>query len=134
MNHVKGVDIYIRYRSDHSALELELEFKKIKCLNFWKFNLALLKDKQYLTEINDAIKRVKEQYAVVVYGRQQLQNIALKDLQFTISDQLFLDVLSMEIRSKTIVYSLKKKKRPHGKEQTLEKEIQHWENKTNLSE
>lgn len=69
-----------------------------------------MNDKQFVTKINDAIKRVKEQYAVVVYDRQQLQNIAIKDLQFTISDQLFLDVLSMEIRSKTIVYSLKKKK------------------------
>ena len=56
------------------------------------------------------MKRVKEEYNNMVYDRQQLQNVALKDLQFTISDQSFLDVLSMEIRSKTIVYSLKKKK------------------------
>ena len=69
-----------------------------------------MKDKQYVTKINDAMKRVKEEYNNMVYDRQQLQNVALKDLQFTISDQSFLDVLSMEIRSKTIVYSLKKKK------------------------
>ena len=36
--------------------------------------------------------------------------MALEDLQFTISDQLFLDVLLMEIRSKTIAYTSKKKK------------------------
>ena len=70
-----------------------------------------MKDKQYVTDINDTIQKVKEQYAVMVYNRQQLQNIALKDLQFTISDQLFQDVLLMEIRSKTNAYSSKKKKK-----------------------
>ena len=63
---------------------------------------------------------------------QQLQNIALEDLQFTISDHLFLDVLLVEIRSKTIACSQKKKKKE--KEQRLEKEIQNWESKTSLSE
>ena len=35
-----------------------------------KLNSSLLKDKQYVTEIKDTIKRVKEQYAVMVnkYG------------------------------------------------------------------
>ena len=64
---------------------------------------------------------------------QQLQNIALEDLQFTISDHLFLDVLLVEIRSKTIACSQKKKKKKE-KEQRLEKEIQNWESKTSLSE
>ena len=69
----------------------------------------------------------------MVYNRQ-LQNIAIEDLQFTISNQFFLDVLLMEIRSETIAYTSKKKKENTEKEQRLEKEIQNLENKTSLSE
>ena len=46
-----------------------------------------------------------------------------KDIQFTISDQLFLDVLLMEIRSKTIDYATMKKKTIRLLEEELETKI-----------
>ena len=46
-----------------------------------------------------------------------------KDIQFTISDQLFLDLLLMEIRSKTIDYATMKKKTIRLFEEELETKI-----------
>jgi len=43
--------------------------------------------------------------------RKQMHHIPISDIQFTISDQLFLDVLLMKIRSKTIAYARMKRKR-----------------------
>ena len=60
--------------------------------------------------MNDTIEKVIQQYAALTYDRDNLSKTSSKDIQFTISDQLFLDVLLMEIRSKTITYATLKKK------------------------
>ena len=48
-------------------------------------------------------------------------------IQFTISHQLFLETLLMEIRGKTISYSAYKKKKEREKEDSLQKEIENLE-------
>ena len=48
-------------------------------------------------------------------------------IQFTISHQLFLETLLMEIRGKTISYSAYKKKKEREKEDWLQKEIENLE-------
>ena len=68
-----------------------------------------MKDKLFAEEINDVIKAVVEEYAVLTYIREQLSKIPKCDILFVISDQLFLDVLLMKIRSKTISYAAMKK-------------------------
>jgi len=78
---------------------------------YWKFNSSLLKDKNCVKEINETIKKTTEQYSCLVYNLKNLEKIPYNEIQFTISDQLFLDVLLMEIRSTIISYSVKKKKR-----------------------
>ena len=129
---VKHCDILHGYRSDHSMITLELEFNKgTKRSTYWKFNSSLLYDSQFLTEINKVIKNVTDQYAILLYNRENLHKIPLDEIQFTISDQLFLDVLLMEIRGKTIAYSSHKNKVMREKEQTLDKEIQDLEEKNN---
>ena len=45
----------------------------------------LITERQYVTEINDTIQRVKEQYAVMVYNRQQLQHERTCSSQYQIS-------------------------------------------------
>jgi exonuclease III len=110
LSYVTGANIDIAYRSDHSAISLNLVFKKEnKPHNFWKFNSLLLKDKEYVKEINKTISEIKEQYAALVYDRQNIDKIPLDELEFTISDQLFLDTLFMEIRKKSMEYSGRKK-------------------------
>ena len=58
---------------------------------------------------NDVIKAVIKEYAALPYIWEQLSNIPKCDIQFAILDQLFLDVLLMKIRSKTIYYATIKK-------------------------
>ena len=52
-------DILPGYRSDHSMITLKLKFKNtIKPNSFWKFNCSLLKDRQYVDEINREINSI----------------------------------------------------------------------------
>ena len=133
---VKDVDILLSYRSDHSMISLELEFNQEnkKHSNFWKFNNSLLKDKNYVTEINKILTEVKCQYSLPVYNHDNIDKIYTEDLQFTIPDQLFLDTLIMEVRKKTIEYSAKKKKEDIKLETELETNIFQIEQKPLLSD
>ena len=103
-------DADIKAGTDHSLITLTLTFgKETKNKLLWKFNSSLLKDKLYADEINTVIKTVVEEYAALPYSREQLPNIQKCDLQFVISDQLFIDVLLMQIKSKAISYAIMKK-------------------------
>ena len=135
MDKVKHCDILHGYRSDHSLITLELEFSKETRRNsYWKFNQSLLHDRQYTLEIHEVIKNTIEQYAATPYNRNKLDTIPFDEIQFTISDQLFLDVLLMEIRSKTISFSSHKKKTNLEKETTLEKEIERLEQQSHKTQ
>ena len=69
-----------------------------------------MKNKLSAEKINDVIKAVAEQYEALPYIREQLSKIPKCDIQFVISDQLFLDVLLMKICSKTVSYAATKKR------------------------
>lgn len=108
--------------------------KEEKNRNYWKFNSSLLKETECIKEIKETILRTKQQYMLPVYDLDQVDNIPCNELQLTISDQLFLDVLLMEIRKTTLSYSVKKKKEDIEKEKLLEKEIINLEHKQNKTE
>ena len=135
MQVIKDSKIIYGYRSDHSFVAVEFEFKKEeKRRNYWKFNSSLLKDYECVKEIKETIRKTKQQYMALVYDLEQLDNIPDSELQFTISDQLFLDVLLMEVRNTVIGYSVKKKKNDEAKEIQLEKEIVEIDMKTNKTQ
>ena len=135
VSYTKEADILVGYRSDHSIVSIELEFIKEKRRNtFWKFNSLHLKDKYFVNYINETIRQTKEQYAALVYNTEAIDDIPVEDLQLTISDQLFLDTLIMEIRKTTIAYSSKKKKENNKNEGKLEQEIADLENKIDKTE
>ena len=56
---------------------------------FWKFNSSLLRDYAYLKEINEEEKKVVEEYAVILYDRQEMyqyaDNYPLFNLQYPTS-------------------------------------------------
>ena len=132
---VTNADIKAGYRTDHSMITLTLTLgKESKNKLLWKFNNSLLKDKLFAEEINDVIKTVAEEYAALPYIREQLSKIPKCDIEFVISDQLFLDVLLMKIRSKTISYAAMKKRLDEKKEKDLENSIQSLEAKIVLTE
>ena len=72
---------------------------------YWKFNNSLLKDIDYINLVNDTIERVIRQYAATPYNSDNIMNVHPRDLNFVISDQLFFDMLLLEIRGKIISYS-----------------------------
>ena len=87
------------YRSDHSILELNVKinmFQRGKGL--WKFNCSLLKNENYIDMINKAIKDTKLQYAVPIYTYEYLNADNDWDMQFTIDDNLLLEMLLLKTR------------------------------------
>ena len=59
--------------------------------------------------MNKKILDVKEQYALPVYNIDEIDNIPNTEIQFNINDQLFLDILLMELRGQSISYASFKK-------------------------
>lgn len=105
-------DIITGYRTDHSAIRLNLKFLESKPgRGYWKCNNSLLQDQQYVQTIKDTIRKTIEQYALLVYNREHIMDVPATEIQFMINDQLFLETLLMEIRGKSISYSSWKKKK-----------------------
>ena len=130
VQNVEDADILHGYRSDHSMIVLNFSFGKLeKRRSYWKLNTSLLKDSKYVEEIRQEIRDVIDEYAVPVYDRNAICNIPERDLQFVISDQLFLDFLLMKLRSKSIAYASMKKKNTLEKEHGIEREIEQLEKK-----
>ena len=110
-----------------------LSFNSFKCgKSYWKHNNSLLTDKDYLQLINKHVIETKKQYAVPVYNFENIANIPDSEIQFTINDQLFLEVLLMELRGISISYSSYKHKEQNKRENELIERITSLEN--NLDE
>ncbi len=125
-SNVVSCEINPGYRTDHSLIDMKLDLSKIeRGKGYWKFNNSLLGDKEYIDLVNETIWNVVEQYAVTPYNFNNIKSMHPKDIQFTINDQLFFEMLLMEIRSKTISYSARKKRASNEKEIKLEKEIKY---------
>lgn len=109
------------YRSDHSAVVLELKFNKFsRGRGLWKFNNSLLTDQIYVEKVKKTIFEVHNLY---------LQGNNLNIFQ---NHSLFLEVLLMEIRSITISYSSYKKKERDKFEKILLEEIETIEAMCNI--
>ena len=98
---------------------------------YWKFNNSLLEDQAYTQLVTEKITDIKTQYAAGPYLLDKIQDIPGQNLQLTINDQLFFEVLLMEIRGLSISYSVKKKKDRLEEEDVLEKDIHRLEKELN---
>ena len=95
---------------------LKLKFsEKSPHKTFWKFNTSLLKDEQYLDEINELIDSIMVEYAVFPYARDAIINTPKDEIQLLVSDDTLSDFLLMKIRSETTAYATMKKKRVNKK-------------------
>ncbi|MCG7879939.1 MAG: endonuclease/exonuclease/phosphatase family protein [Candidatus Thiodiazotropha endolucinida] len=89
------------YKTDHSLIFVSLKFGKFSPgKSFWKFNNSLLKDQLFVTEVKTVIEDTKTNYWLRTGNNNStpVNEIPVKDLQLSIDDQLFFDVLLMEIR------------------------------------
>ena len=110
---LERANIETSYRSDHSIASIDIKLSNFKKgRGYWKFNKTLLEDSEYITLVKNKINTLKERYAVPVYNFENLHDIQESDLHLSINDQLFLEVLLMEIRGDSIKYaSYKHRKR-----------------------
>ena len=130
---VLNSNIHCGYRTDHSIIILKFKFiENENHSTYWKFNNSLLKNKTYITTIKQVISDVKKQYAASVYNLDAIDDIPISEITFKIKDQLFLEVLLMEIRGKTISYSSYLKKVNSRLEKQLLEEIDVLEKVENL--
>ena len=116
---VKIVNIKPGYRTDHSMLAVNiLQTKFIRGRGLWKFNSNFLRDQAYLELINQCIKDEVVKYAVRVYNMQSINTVPEEELQITISENLFLEMLSFVLEGK--LYGIQVQRR-------------NWRSRVNLS-
>ena len=129
LNIVQSSDILPGYKTDHSLVVLNLTDGGIKHgKGSWKFNNLLLEEPEYIETIKTAIKHVKEIYSATPYNISELDNIPHDELELMINDQLFFEMLLLEIRGKTIAYSSRRKRNQDKTEANLMNEIQTLQN------
>lgn len=76
--------------------------------SYWKLNCCPLKDIDYVNLGCEKINRNIEQFALIVYDRDNLHNVHKSDIHFTIRDSLQLETILMNIRGLTIQIRSKK--------------------------
>ena len=125
--YVTNTNIKHAILTDHSIVSLNIDFSHFqRGRGFFKYNNSLLKDEQYVEQIKCLIKEVTKQYAIDPRTDQFWENIDEHELQnvgININDQLFFDVLLMEIRGETIKYSATKKRMRNARSRFLNTEI-----------
>lgn len=128
MAFVEKTSIKPGYRTDHSIIDITLKFDNFKRQKgFWKFNNSLLWDKQYIEKVKISIEETKQQYAAFPYEPDAIHTIKPEEIEFIIDDQIFFELLLLNIRGITIAYSSARKKEKDSRERFLEKEIEKLE-------
>ena len=125
MPFVQSSSIIPGFCSDHSAIQLDIDFSKFsRGRGFWKFNASLLGDHKFRDLIKTTVKRVTAQYGIISgdenfyvnASKEELGEFystspeALQHIPLKINHQSFLDVLLLEIRRETMIYSARKKR------------------------
>ncbi|KAJ8021448.1 hypothetical protein HOLleu_38654 [Holothuria leucospilota] len=133
LSFLDSVDIGLGYRTDHSLVHIKFVISnQIRGRSYWKFNTSLLRDTVYIDLVREVIRETVSNYIATPINVKKLDSIPSAHIQFRICDSLFLEILLMNIRGKSISYSSWKKKELIKKEQKLVDEIESLE--LNLTE
>ena len=137
------------YRTDHSGVYIKVKLQdNERGKGYWKFNNSLLKDTNYIQTVKNTIEDTLRLYTLdnnnnnynnnnnnnnnnTINNNNNNNNNNDNNPQFTINDQLLLEVLLMMIRGETIKYSSRKKKEMEREETNLEKQIRILEDNCN---
>ena len=97
----ESVRITSGYCSDHSLVCLTFKTDTVKRHRpFGKFNNSLLRDIDFVNLVKQVILDLKKQCAVPVYGKENIHLTRDEDLSLIIDDQLFFEMILLEIRGK----------------------------------
>ncbi len=115
LSKLNKTDIKIGNRTDHSLIYLEVNLgQEERGRGYWKFNISLLRDIDYVNMIKTIIQEVKDSYK---------DNIQEGDIT-CIKEQILLEMIKLKVRGKSISYSSFKKKNAMQREQELQDEIE----------
>ena len=121
---INKCEIRLSYRYDHSIIELEILLNKFNHgKGVWKFNNSLLENTKYLKLIHTIIAEEKQKCALLLYSVEFL-NENYSDIQFTIDNDVFLEMLLLRIRGETVKFATFEKKNCVYLENTLIKDIE----------
>ena len=120
---LKNSAIIPGYRTDHSALTLELQLNNtIRGKGFWKFNTSLLREVDYVNSVKQEIKTTLGLYSENDGFNEDCGN------NFTVDYQTLFELLKLNIRGQTIAFSSKKAKDRRREVLNLEHKILALEN------
>jgi len=136
LNNVLACDILPSYKSDHSAIVLDIMLSDSqRGKGYWKFNKSLLYEVEYIKLVQNCIQENIRRYAL------EGQDSNSPEVKLSINDQLFFEVLKMEIRGQSIRYGSRrkcviteKKKELECKIKLLEEELEINVNEQKLAE
>ena len=112
--------IEMKYKSDHSIISLAIKKKEfVRGKPYWKFNKSLLKDRNFIEIMKNVILKTKKEYCALVYKLDNIESVNDNELVLRISDQLFYEMLLMNMRGKCISYSSYVKKKNTEREKYL---------------
>lgn len=112
LNFVHNTSIKIGYRADHSIILIDIVFSKFeKGKGFWKFNISLQKDKEYINGVKKVIVSLKQRYTEAPNSQEAIEQIPDSNLRLNIDYQSFFEQILQRIRGYTIEYSSRKKKK-----------------------
>ena len=100
---VNNISILPSYRSDHSIIKQSLQITKlIRPKGRWQFNTSLLFNREYIRQVNNIIDQERINYTLPVYNYTEILNINEYEIQYTIPDDLLLEMVLLKIRELTI--------------------------------
>ena len=112
VSQTKTCEISPGFKTDHSAVICKIVLNpQPRGRGFWKFNVSLLKDDNYVSLIRETIQSV------------------CNDHSNEMNPNLFWDFLKCELRSVTIAYSIQKSKERRLLEQSLNSNLKHLEDR-----
>jgi exonuclease III len=114
-----------KYKSDHAPVNVIINTSMEEHgKGYWKFNNSLLRDHDFVKLIKKEILNIKTLYAASPYNPDFISVCPCKNLIFTISDQLFWEMLLVQLRGRIISYASSKKRKNNELEKSLEEKIQ----------
>jgi hypothetical protein len=114
---VKHVDMLVKYKSDHTPISLSVLFNnQPRGRGTWTFNNSRLSDPTYVQIVKQTIDETIHQY-------KQEDSDDLDNIVLSVNDQLFWDMIKLNIRGKTITYTAMKKRDTLQREHELELEL-----------
>ena len=124
MSYVCDANIQIKYKTDHSAISLNIRLSSINAgRGFWKFNNSLLNNNDYVYGVKQVINENIKRYCVTPYNLLSVASIPHEEISFVINDQLFFECLLCDIRGFTIYFSSKLKKQNDTREKMIENDL-----------